>query len=30
MQAQCKQCHGVYREGDAQTGFRVKPGTIPQ
>jgi len=28
MQANCKQCHGVYREGDAQTGFRIKPGTI--
>lgn len=26
--AQCKQCHGVYREGDAQTGFRIKAGTI--
>lgn len=24
----CKQCHGVYREGDAQTGFRIKAGTI--
>jgi hypothetical protein len=19
----CKQCHGMYREGDAQTGFRI-------
>jgi len=28
MQANCKQCHGVYREGDAQTGFRIKPGTL--
>jgi hypothetical protein len=24
----CKQCHGLYREGDAQTGFRIKAGTI--
>lgn len=28
MQASCKQCHATYREGDAQTGFRVKAGTI--
>ncbi len=28
MQATCKQCHGVYREGDAQTGYRIKAGTI--
>jgi hypothetical protein len=28
MTATCKQCHGVYREGDAQTGYRVKAGTI--
>lgn len=28
MQAQCKQCHGTYREGDAQTGFRIKAGTV--
>jgi cytochrome c556 len=24
----CKQCHGLYREGDAATGFRIKAGTI--
>lgn len=24
----CKQCHGLYREGDAQTGFRIKAGTV--
>jgi hypothetical protein len=28
MQAQCKQCHGTYREGDAQTGFHIKPGVL--
>ena len=28
MQAQCKQCHTVYREGDAQTGFRIKAGAL--
>ena len=28
MAAQCKQCHGIYREGDAQTGFRIKPGVL--
>jgi len=28
MQAQCKQCHGMYREGDAQTGFRIKAGVL--
>jgi len=28
MQAQCKQCHAVYREGDAQTGFRIKQGAL--
>ena len=28
MQAQCKQCHGTYREGDAQTGFRIKAGVL--
>ena len=28
MTATCKQCHGVYREGDAQTGYRLKAGTI--
>lgn len=26
--ASCKQCHGTYREGDAQTGFRIKAGSI--
>jgi hypothetical protein len=30
MQAQCKQCHAMYREGDATTGFRIKPGVITQ
>jgi cytochrome c556 len=25
---QCKQCHGMYREGDQQTGFRIKPGVL--
>jgi cytochrome c556 len=24
IQATCKQCHGLYREGDQATGFRVK------
>ena len=24
----CKQCHGTYREGDAQSGFRIKAGTL--
>ena len=28
MTATCKQCHGVYREGDAQTGFRIKAGVL--
>jgi hypothetical protein len=28
MGATCKQCHGVYREGDAQTGYRLKAGVI--
>jgi hypothetical protein len=28
MTAQCKQCHAVYREGDAQTGYRIKAGVI--
>jgi hypothetical protein len=22
--ATCKQCHGMYREGDAQTGYKIK------
>ena len=28
MTATCKQCHGMYREGDAQTGYRIKAGVI--
>jgi hypothetical protein len=28
MTATCKQCHGLYREGDAQTGYRIKAGVI--
>jgi cytochrome c556 len=28
--ANCKQCHGTYREGDQETGFNIKPGTITQ
>jgi len=28
MTATCKQCHGVYREGDAQTGYRIKAGAL--
>jgi hypothetical protein len=28
MTATCKQCHGVYREGDAQSGYRIKAGVI--
>jgi cytochrome c553 len=28
MTATCKQCHGAYREGDAQTGFRIKAGVL--
>jgi hypothetical protein len=30
MQGTCKQCHGLYREGDAQTGYRVKAGVLTQ
>jgi cytochrome c556 len=26
----CKQCHSLYREGDAATGYRIKEGTITQ
>jgi cytochrome c556 len=26
----CKQCHGMYREGSAEAGFRIKPGTITE
>jgi cytochrome c553 len=28
MTATCMPCHGVYREGDAQTGYRIKAGAI--
>ena len=28
MTATCKQCHSAYREGDAQTGFRIKAGVL--
>ena len=28
MTATCRQCHGSYREGDAQTGFRIKAGVL--
>lgn len=28
-QATCKQCHGMYREGNPQEGFRFKAGTLP-
>ena len=24
----CKQCHGLYREGDAQAGFKFKAGAV--
>ena len=24
----CKECHTLYREGDAKTGYQIKPGTI--
>jgi hypothetical protein len=30
MLAACKQCHGMYREGDQQTGFRIKPGVATE
>jgi hypothetical protein len=26
--ANCKQCHGLYREGDPQTGFKFKAGAV--
>ena len=26
--ATCKQCHGLYREGDPQTGFKFKAGAV--
>jgi cytochrome c556 len=25
---QCKQCHGMYREGSQEAGFRIKPGVL--
>jgi hypothetical protein len=28
MQSVCGQCHRVYREGDAQTGYRIKAGAL--
>lgn len=28
MTATCKQCHGLYREGDAQSGYRIKAGVL--
>jgi len=28
MGGMCKQCHGTYREGDAKTGFRIKPSAL--
>jgi cytochrome c556 len=28
MGGMCKQCHGTYRQGDAQAGFRIKPGVL--
>ena len=27
--ANCKMCHGMYREGNAQEGFKFKAGTLP-
>ena len=24
----CKQCHGLYREGDATAGYRIKAGVV--
>ncbi len=30
MLADCKQCHGMYREGSQEAGFRIKPGTITE
>ena len=26
----CNQCHSVYREGDAQTGYKFKAGTVTE
>ena len=28
MAGMCKQCHSTYREGDASTGFRIKPAAL--
>jgi hypothetical protein len=28
--ATCKQCHGAYREGNAQEGFKFKAGTVTE
>jgi hypothetical protein len=28
LTGQCRQCHTAYREGDAQTGYRLKAGVI--
>ena len=30
LQSVCGQCHAAYREGDAQTGFRIKAGALPE
>jgi hypothetical protein len=30
LQSNCSQCHTVYREGDAQSGYRLKAGTVTQ
>ena len=29
MGGACKQCHGMYREGDQATGYRIKAGAVP-
>jgi hypothetical protein len=29
LQNNCSMCHAAYREGDAKSGFRIKPGTVP-
>jgi cytochrome c553 len=26
----CKQCHGMYREGSQEAGFHIKPGTVSE
>ena len=26
----CKQCHGTYREGSQEAGFRIKPGVVTE